>query len=82
MQNGAAAIAMDPSTGAILGMVSLGNFDLNNYQKVSDKDQEAIDAETDPDKRSELLTAAQQKQWLKLIMDPPLFSDTPYGKQV
>ena len=63
MQNGAAAIAMDPSTGAILGMVSLGNFDLNNYQKVSDKDQEAIDAETDPDKRSELLTAAQQKQW-------------------
>ena len=63
VQNGAAAIAMDPSTGAILGMVSLGNFDLNNYQKVSDKDQEAIDAETDPDKRSELLTAAQQKQW-------------------
>ena len=36
--------------GAILGMVSLGNFDLNDYQKVSDKDQEAIDAETDPDK--------------------------------
>ena len=63
VQNGAAAIAMDPSTGAILGMVSLGNFDLNNYQKVSDTDQEAIDAETDPDKRSELLTAAQQKQW-------------------
>ena len=63
VQNGAAAIAMDPSTGAILGMVSLGNFDLNNYQKISDKDQEAIDAETDPDKRSELLTAAQQKQW-------------------
>mgnify|MGYP000543231591 CR=1 FL=1 len=37
----AAAIAMDPNSGAILGMVSLGNFDLNDYQKVSDKDQEA-----------------------------------------
>ena len=44
VQNGAAAIAMDPNSGAILGMVSLGNFDLNDYQKVSDKDQEAIDA--------------------------------------
>ena len=42
VQNGAAAIAMDPSTGAILGMVSLGNFDLNNYQKVSDKDQRKL----------------------------------------
>ena len=63
VQNGAAAIAMDPNSGAILGMVSLGNFDLNNYQKVSDKDQEAIDAETDPDKKAEMLTAAQTKQW-------------------
>ena len=63
VQNGAAAIAMDPNSGAILGMVSLGNFDLNNYQKVSDKDKEAIDAETDPDKKAELLSAAQTKQW-------------------
>ena len=63
VQNGAAAIAMDPNSGAILGMVSLGNFDLNDYQKVSDKDQEAIDAETDPDKKAELLSAAQTKQW-------------------
>ena len=63
VQNGAAAIAMDPNSGAILGMVSLGNFDLNDYQKVSDKDQEAIDAETDPDKKAEMLSAAQTKQW-------------------
>ena len=54
---------MDPNSGAILGMVSLGNFDLNDYQKVSDKDQEAIDAETDPDKKAEMLSAAQTKQW-------------------
>ena len=63
VQNGAAAIAMDPNSGAILGMVSLGNFDLNDYQKVSDKDQEAIDAETNPDKKAEMLSAAQTKQW-------------------
>ena len=63
VQNGAAAIAMDPNSGAILGMVSLGNFDLNDYQKVSDKDQEGIDAETNPDKKAEMLSAAQTKQW-------------------
>ena len=37
LQNGAAAIAMNVKTGEILGMVSLDNFDLNNYQEVSDR---------------------------------------------
>lgn len=63
VQNGAAAIAMDPNTGAILGMASLGNFDLNDYQTVSDEAQAEIDAETDETKKSELLSAAQQLQW-------------------
>ena len=34
--NGAAGILMDPKTGAILAMASLGNFDLNDFQAVSD----------------------------------------------
>lgn len=51
VQNGAAAIAMDPNSGAILGMVSLGNFDLNDYQKVSDKDQEASTPKRIPTRR-------------------------------
>ena len=45
-------------------MVSLGNFDLNDYQKVSDKDQEAIDAETDPGKKARSCSPLRStKQW-------------------
>jgi stage V sporulation protein D (sporulation-specific penicillin-binding protein) len=67
--NGAAAIAMDVDTGAILGMVSLGDFDLNNYQIVSDEAQEIIDAapdgesETDTESKQALLNKYQQLQW-------------------
>jgi stage V sporulation protein D (sporulation-specific penicillin-binding protein) len=63
VQNGAAAIAMDVNTGAILGMASLGNFDLNNYQLVDDATQKSIDAEQDSKKKQELLSQAQFKQW-------------------
>ena len=49
IQNGAAGIIMDPKTGAILAMASLGNFDLNNYQRVSADVQSEIDAAADPD---------------------------------
>ena len=63
VQKGAAAIAMDPSTGEILGMVSLDNFDLNNYQAVSEADQALIDAATSDEEKSALRTAAQQRQW-------------------
>ena len=37
IQNGAAAIAMDPNTGEILGMVTLGDFDPNSYDKITDE---------------------------------------------
>ena len=63
VQNGACAIAMDVKTGAILGMASLGNFDLNNYQLVDSDAQAIVDAEQDPAKKQELLSAAQNKQW-------------------
>jgi len=63
VQNGAAAIAMDVNTGAVLGMASLGNFDLNNYQAVDEETQKEIDATTDPGKKQKLLTEAQLKQW-------------------
>jgi len=61
--NGACAIAMDVDTGAILGMASLGNFDLNNYQLVDEDAQAIIDAETDETKKQELLNQAQLLQW-------------------
>ena len=63
VQNGAAAIAMDPNTGAILGMASLGNFDLNDYQAVSEETQAEIDAAESDEEAAELLSAAQQLQW-------------------
>ena len=62
IKNGAAAIAVDPRSGSILGMVSLGNFDLNNYQLVSDEIRSAIDAAPEGE-RAALLSAAQQRQW-------------------
>ena len=63
VQNGAAAIAMDPNTGAILGMASLGNFDLNDYQAVSEEAQAEIDAAENDEEAAELRSAAQQLQW-------------------
>ena len=60
--NGAAGILMEPGTGAILAMASLGDFDLNDYQTVSAAAQSAIDA-APAEERSTLLSAAQQKQW-------------------
>ena len=62
IQNGAAAIAVDPRTGGILGMVSLGNFDLNNYQLISDEARGEIEAAPEAE-RAALLAAEQQRQW-------------------
>ncbi len=63
VQNGACAIAMDPDTGAILGMVSLDNYDLNDYLTVSEKVQTELDEIEDEDERQTSLADAQRKQW-------------------
>ena len=63
IQNGAAGILMDPNTGAILAMASLGNFDLNHYQEVSPEIRARIDAAEDKDQAAAMLAAAQQAQW-------------------
>lgn len=64
IQNGAAAICMDVDTGAILSMASLGNFDLNNYQAISDEAMAEIDASAQSEaERAGLIAAAQQLQW-------------------
>lgn len=63
IQNGAAGIVMDPNTGEILAMASLGNFDLNNYQRVSAEAQSLIDAAPDAETASQLLHDAQLAQW-------------------
>lgn len=63
VQNGAAAIAMNVNTGEILGLVSLGNFDLNDYQTVSDEVMEEISKAQSAEERAALLSAAQQAMW-------------------
>ena len=63
VQNGALAIAMNPKTSEILGMVSLGNYDLNAPFDVNDEVLEALDLIEDPQERSNGLALARQKQW-------------------
>lgn len=63
IQHGAAGIVMDVKTGGILGMASLGDYDLNNYLKVSEEAQTLIDSAPDDTSRTQLLYEAQQAQW-------------------
>ena len=64
IQNGAAAICMEVDTGAILSMVSLGNFDLNDYQTISAEAQAEISSTAQSEEEyDELYALAQQQQW-------------------
>ena len=69
VKKGGFAIAMDPSTGAILGMASSPNFDPNNYASVFDQslvDQLKTVADeygTDSDEYSQALSDALNLQW-------------------
>lgn len=63
IQKGAAAIAMDPNTAEVLGLVSLDNFNLNDYQAVSEEVQEEIDQAATDEEKNEIRAAAQQKMW-------------------
>ncbi|MDR1328985.1 MAG: PASTA domain-containing protein [Oscillospiraceae bacterium] len=59
---GAAAIAMDPKTGGILGMASLGGYDLNAPFDISEEIMESISG-LDAEGYSAELAAARQRQW-------------------
>ncbi len=63
IRNGAGAIAMDPNTGEILAMASLGGYDLNNYLDVSDEAKAIISEAETKEERAALLTEAQTRQW-------------------
>ena len=63
LQDGAAGIVMDVKTGAVLGMASLGDFDLNDYLKVSDSAQARVDALSDPEEQDALLAEERALQW-------------------
>ncbi len=61
--NGGACIAMDPNTGEILAMASLGNYDLNNYLDLSEETQAEIDEIENEEERSSAEKEALYRQW-------------------
>lgn len=63
IQSGAAAICMNVKTGEILGMASMDNFDLNNFQEVSDKVKEEMAETEDEVVRQTIFNQAQQDMW-------------------
>ena len=63
VQNGAVAIAMNPKTGAVLGVVSYPNFDPNNFLEISDRELARISLIEDDDERANAHHAAQLRQW-------------------
>ena len=66
-KNGATGIVMDVNTGALLGLASLPNYDLNNYSDLYDAalQQQWEEAKTNPDEeaRSAKLKALRDRQW-------------------
>ena len=63
VQNGGTCIVMQPKTGAVLALASMGNYDLNNYQAVSKETQDRLALIADPAERAKQLKAAQLQQW-------------------
>jgi stage V sporulation protein D (sporulation-specific penicillin-binding protein) len=61
--NGGSCIVMQPKTGAILAMASMGNYDLNNYQAISPEAQAKLDLIVDPTEKQNAMTAARYLQW-------------------
>ena len=63
VQDGAAAICMNVKTGEILGMASMDNFDLNNYQEVSDRVKAQMEETEDEVVKETIFNQAQQSMW-------------------
>ena len=63
VQNGAVVIAMNPKTGAILGMVSYPNFDPNDFMRISDSEFYRISLIEDEVERAEELRNQRLRQW-------------------
>lgn len=62
IRSGGMGIVMNVKTGEILGMATLGNFDLNNYQEISDEAKQQLEGLTGDDYLKGL-AQAQISQW-------------------
>lgn len=63
VQDGAAAIAVNPQTGEILALASYGNFDPNNYLAIDPQVEAELSGVTDEEEYSARLREARLKQW-------------------
>ncbi len=61
--DGAAAIAMNPNTGEILGMVSLQNYDPNSYQTLNETVQERLNQIQNEEEYDAAYDEALADQW-------------------
>lgn len=63
LQDGAAGIVMDVNTGAILGMASMPDFDLNNYTVVGERGQARAAEALDEITREAILDEERAAMW-------------------
>lgn len=63
VKDGGACIVMDPKTGAILGMASMGNYDLNHYLELDPEVQAEIDKLKDDKAKQDAYYEALYRQW-------------------
>ena len=69
VQDGAAAVAIRPKTGEILGMVTLNNFDLNDYNQLDDETLAELAEIKDEDEYNEALVEALNELWKNKIVN-------------
>lgn len=64
VQNGAVGIVMEVNTGAILGMCTLPDYDLNNYLELNEAEKAKLEEQgLEGDAYNAALTEALQRQW-------------------
>ncbi len=63
LKDGAAGIVMDVNTGAILGMASMPDFDLNNYTEVGERGQARANEALDEITRQAILDEERAAMW-------------------
>ncbi len=65
---GAYGVVMQVDTGAILGMASVGNYDLNNPQSLTEEEKAQVDLLENPEERSAARNAILYAKWRNFLV--------------
>ncbi len=77
--DGVYGVVMNTKTGAILGLCNVPDFDPNNPNELTDQRViEKIEAETDPEKKSQLYRDAQFSQWRNKVIADTYYPGSVY----